>query len=201
MFGFNYVDGGPWNADGIKAIAKFYEKEIRLVESKINSNSSQRYEELDKILNITIKERTKDIERFQFNTSISRIMEYFNMLSKYNTNKLEYDKYYVEQLVLLTAPFAPHLTEELWQELGHNESIFKQSWPICDESKTIDKEYELVLQVNGKVRARTTIDLNTKEDKMKEIALSNPIIKKYLDGMEVVKIITIPNKLVNIVIK
>ena len=201
MFGFNYVDGGPWNADGIKAIAKFYEKEIRLVESKINSTNSQRHEELDKALNITIKEMTKDIERFQFNTSISRIMEYFNVLSKYNSNKVEYDKYYVEQLILLTAPFAPHLTEELWQELGHNESIFKQAWPIFDESKTIDKEYELVLQVNGKVRARTTIDLNTSEDKMKEIALSNPIIIKYLDGMEVVKIIAIPNKLVNIVIK
>ena len=135
---------------------------------------------------------------FQFNTAIARIMEYVNTIYKYQDTA---DKYYIEQLVLLIAPFAPHLAEEMWEQLGNNETIFKAIYPIYDESKTIVNEITIGVQVNGKLRGDITIGKDESEDSIKEKAFNNENVKKYLDGNEIIKTIVIPNKIVNIVIK
>ena len=195
MFGFNYVEGGPWSDDGIKSIDKFYQRVDRLV-SNIDE-SDNRYKDVDKVLNNTIKSIREDIEKFQFNTCMARIMEYTNSLSKLD----KIPRYYIEQLLLVLAPFAPHISEELWSQIGNEYSIHNQSYPECDESKLIEETFELVVQVNGKVRGKIEVDSSTSEEEMKEKAKEIENVKNYIEGHEIVKEIVVPKKLVSIVIK
>ena len=195
MFGFNYVEGGPWSDDGIKSIDKFYQRVDRLV-SNIDE-SDNRYKDVDKVLNNTIKSIREDIEKFQFNTCMARIMEYTNSLSKLD----KIPRYYIEQLLLVLAPFAPHISEELCSQIGNEYSIHNQSYPECDESKLIEETFELVVQVNGKVRGKIEVDSSTSEEEMKEKAKEIENVKNYIEGHEIVKEIVVPKKLVSIVIK
>lgn len=197
MFGFNYVEGGPWTDDGIIAINKFYRKVERLCEAIKEDDS--RYNDIDKVLHNSIKVIRNDIEKFQFNTSISKIMEYTNILVKYEQSGIP--RYYIEQLLLLLAPFAPHLTEELWQSIGNEYSIHNQSYPEFDEKVLIEEEKEIAVQVNGKLRATIKINISDSEDEVKEKALNAENVKKHTEGHEIVKIIVIKGKIVNIVVK
>ena len=197
MFGFNYVEGGPWTDDGIIAINKFYRKVERLCE-EIKEDDS-RYNDIDKVLHNSIKVIRNDIEKFQFNTSMSKIMEYTNILVKYEQSGIP--RYYIEQLLLLLAPFAPHLTEELWQSIGNEYSIHNQSYPEFDEKVLIEEEKEIAVQVNGKLRATIKINISDSEDEVKEKALNAENVKKHTEGHEIVKIIVIKGKIVNIVVK
>ena len=197
MFGFNYVEGGPWTDDGIIAINKFYRKVERLCEAIKEDDS--RYNDIDKVLHNSIKVIRNDIEKFQFNTSMSKIMEYTNILVKYEQSGIP--RYYIEQLLLLLAPFAPHLTEELWQSIGNEYSIHNQSYPEFDEKVLIEEEKEIAVQVNGKLRATIKINISDSEDEVKEKALNAENVKKHTEGHEIVKIIVIKGKIVNIVVK
>ena len=197
MFGFNYVEGGPWTDDGIIAINKFYRKVERLCESI--KEDDLRYNDIDKVLHNSIKVIRNDIEKFQFNTSMSKIMEYTNILVKYEQSGIP--RYYIEQLLLLLAPFAPHLTEELWQSIGNEYSIHNQSYPEFDEKVLIEEEKEIAVQVNGKLRATIKINTSDSEDEVKEKALNAENVKKHTEGHEIVKIIVIKGKIVNIVVK
>lgn len=197
MFGFNYVEGGPWTDDGIIAINKFYRKVERLCEAIKEDDS--RYNDIDKVLHNSIKVIRNDIEKFQFNTSMSKIMEYTNILVKYEQSGIP--RYYIEQLLLLLAPFAPHLTEELWQSIGNEYSIHNQSYPEFDEKVLIEEEKEIAVQVNGKLRATININISDSEDEVKEKALNAENVKKHTEGHEIVKIIVIKGKIVNIVVK
>lgn len=197
MFGFNYVEGGPWTDDGIIAINKFYRKVERLCEAIKEDDS--RYNDIDKVLHNSIKVIRNDIEKFQFNTSMSKIMEYTNILVKYEQSGIS--RYYIEQLLLLLAPFAPHLTEELWQSIGNEYSIHNQSYPEFDEKVLIEEEKEIAVQVNGKLRATIKINISDSEDEVKEKALNAENVKKHTEGHEIVKIIVIKGKIVNIVVK
>ena len=197
MFGFNYVEGGPWTDDGIIAINKFYRKVERLC-GAIKEDDS-RYNDIDKVLHNSIKVIRNDIEKFQFNTSMSKIMEYTNILVKYEQPGIP--RYYIEQLLLLLAPFAPHLTEELWQSIGNEYSIHNQSYPEFDEKVLIEEEKEIAVQVNGKLRATIKINISDSEDEVKEKALNAENVKKHTEGHEIVKIIVIKGKIVNIVVK
>ena len=197
MFGFNYVEGGPWTDDGIIAINKFYRKVERLCEAIKEDDS--RYNDIDKVLHNSIKVIRNDIEKFQFNTSMSKIMEYTNILVKYEQSGIP--RYYIEQLLLLLAPFAPHLTEELWQSIGNEYSIHNQSYPEFDEKVLIVEEKEIAVQVNGKLRATIKINISDSEDEVKEKALNAENVKKHTEGHEIVKIIVIKGKIVNIVVK
>lgn len=201
MFAFSYIDGGPWNEEGVKAIDRFLNRVYRLIEEYDNNKSEEKYDEVDYILNNTIKNIRTDIEKFQMNTSIARIMEYVNILTKYSSEGKIIPIYYLEQLVILLAPFAPHITEEMWSMLGHKPSVHNEQYPICDENKLITSSYEMVIQVNGKLRCKQTVNSNISQEEMKKISLDNEKIQKYIDGKEIVKIITIPKKLVNIVVK
>ena len=195
MFGFNYVEGGPWSDEGIKSIDKFYQKIDRLV--SMIDESTLAYKEVDKVLNNTIKSIREDIEKFQFNTCMARIMEYTNALSKLD----KIPRFYIEQLLLILAPFAPHISEELWNQIGNEYSIHNQSYPEVDESKLVEDTFEMVVQVNGKVRGKIEVDMNTTEEEMKEAAKAVENVKNYLEGHEIVKEIVVPKKLVSFVIK
>ena len=195
MFGFNYVEGGPWSDEGIKSIDKFYQRVDRLVSNIDESND--RFKDVDKVLNNTIKSIREDIEKFQFNTCMARIMEYTNSLSKLE----KIPRYYIEQLLLILAPFAPHISEELWSQIGNEYSIHNNSYPECDESKLVEETFELVVQVNGKVRGKIEVDSSTSEEEMKEKAKEIDNVKNYIEGHEIVKEIVVPKKLVSIVVK
>ena len=201
MFGFNYEDGGPWSDDGIKAIDKFIGRVYRLVEKYDGNDNKETYEDIDYVLNNTIKNIRTDIENFQMNTSIARIMEYVNILTKKSNEGLIIPKHYLESLTLLLAPFTPHITEEMWQMLGHNPSVHNEKYPEVDETKLEVKTYEMVIQVNGKVRGKETIKTNSTKEEMEESALNNENAKKFISDKEIIKIISVPNKLVNIVVK
>lgn len=195
MFGFNYVEGGPWADDGIKSIDKFYQRVERIVANI--EESDERYKDVDKVLNNTIKSIKEDIENFQFNTCMARIMEYTNSLSKLD----KIPRYYIEQLLLILAPFAPHVSEELWSSIGNEFSIHNQSFPEYDESKLVEDTYEMVVQVNGKVRGKITVSTTASEEEMKKLAKDIDNVKNYIEGKEIVKEVVVPKKLVSIVIK
>lgn len=195
MFGFNYVEGGPWADDGIKSIDKFYQKIERLVDNI--SETDERYKEVDKVLNNTLKSIYTDIENFQFNTCMARIMEYTNSLSKLET----IPRYYIEQLLLIMAPFAPHLSEELWEKIGNKYSIHNMDYPKVDESKLVEDTVNMAIQVNGKVRGTIEVSINENEDNIKKLAKEHENVKKYINEKEIVKEIVIPNKLVSIVVR
>ena len=195
MFGFNYVDGGPWTDDGIKSINKFYNRIVKLVENI--DEKEKEIPELEVSLHKTIKAVRTDIEKFQFNTCISRIMEYTNALSKHD----KITRKYIENLILLLAPFAPHITEELWESIGNPYSVYNQSYPEYDEEKTKDESKTIGIQVNGKLRGEVSVTESDTEDSVKEKVLSEENIKKYTDEKEIVKFIYVPNKIVSIIVK
>ena len=195
MFGFNYVDGGPWTDDGIKSINKFYNRVVKLVE-RLDETETE-LEELEVSLHKTIKAVRTDIEKFQFNTCISRIMEYTNALSKYD----KIPRKYIENLILLLAPFAPHITEELWSSIGNPYSVYNESYPEYDEEKTKDESKTIGIQVNGKLRGEVNVTESDTEASVKERVLSEENIKKYTDTKEIVKFIYIPSKIVSIIVK
>lgn len=194
MFGFNYIDGGPWTDDGITSINRFYKRVERLIDKH---SQDKEIEKLEKVLHKTIKSVLEDLEEFQFNTSIARIMEYTNALSKYE----EIPKYYLEQLLLLLAPFAPHITEELWSRLGNAFSIHNMSYPTYDASKVIEDTFEIGVQVNGKLRASVNITDNISDEEIKEEVLKHENIIKYTKDKEIIKFIIVPKKIVSIVVK
>ncbi|MDD4643774.1 MAG: class I tRNA ligase family protein [Bacilli bacterium] len=144
-----------------------------------------------------MKKVTNDLENLKFNTAISALM---TLLNEYE-NSFHITKADLEILLILLNPIAPHITEEINELQKFDKPICQKPWPIYDESKTINEEYELVIQVNGKVRGREMVSSNISEDEMKDIALTNESVSRYLEGNKIIKIITVPNKLVNIVVK
>ena len=147
----------------------------------------------------TIKAVRADIEKFQFNTCISRIMEYTNTLTKYLEEGIP--RKYIENLILLLAPFAPYIMEELWEKIGNEYSVHKQDYPEYDEEKTTEDTITIGVQVNGKLRG----DINIKKDETKEVieelAKNEPNVKKHIEGKTILKTIVIQNRIVNIVVK
>ena len=204
-FGFSYTEGGPWSDDGILAINKFFQKIARIFENYSllapNSNNEQN-EELLISLHKTIKAVTNDVEKFQFNTAIARLMELTSAIQKYQT--LENRNYELEKQTILTyikllAPFMPHYMEDVWQKLGNTGSVFDSPWPEYDEAKTVAKTIEIVIQINGKPKARTFVATGLDADKMQEVALSLDIVKQQLENKTIKKVIAVKDKLVNIV--
>jgi leucyl-tRNA synthetase len=152
----------------------------------------------------TIKRVTEDIEKeFHFNTAIARLMEFLNELQEFSpstredTNAL---RYAIENLLLLISPFAPHIAEELWSQIGNKPSILEAPWPQWDEELSKEEEYELVIQINGKIRAKTRIPQGLSEEAIKEKALAEPRIIHAISGKDIKKIVVAKKRLVNIVI-
>ncbi|MDI3547749.1 MAG: leucyl-tRNA synthetase [Halanaerobiales bacterium] len=209
-----------WSDAGVEGSERFLNRVWRLVADNIKEirdleedgldpdGFSPEEKELYRVLHVTIKRVTEDIEeRLNFNTAISAIMELTNAayhyLSVVSKEEINYRlvKEVITKLLLLLSPFAPHMTEELWAELGNEGYIYYQSWPEYDESALRKDEITIVVQVNGKVRDKVEVDAGISEDELKKVVLEQPKIKGYTEGKEIVRIIVIPKKLVNIVVK
>ena len=186
----------PWNDEAANGAHKFLERVWRLFveEDKIVDSDTS----LEKIYNQTVKKVTEDYESLNFNTAISQMMVFVNAC--YKEDKIS--KEYAEGFIKLLNPIAPHMTEEIWNTvLGHDGTIANESWPKYDETKIADDTFEMVVQVNGKVRGKITVSVDMTEEDMKEKALEIENVKTNIEGKEIVKIITVPKKLVSIVVK
>lgn len=194
-------DSKPWSTTGIEGINRFLNRVWRLFVDE-NGNLNTNIKEIplnpeqEYILHSTIKKVSEDIENLRFNTAIAQMMIFVNEMYKYN----EKPKEALEKFLVCLAPFAPHIAEELWSKLGYNYSIFHQNFPDYDETKTIKREVEFVIQVNSKIRARIYAPIDTKEEEILKLALKEPNVQKYVNQKEIRKVIFVPNKLINIII-
>lgn len=160
--------------------------------------------ELNRVLNDTIRRVSNDIEeRFNFNTAISAVMELVNELYKYREGDVNQALFgtAVRTVIVLMAPFVPHITEEIWQDLGYEGSVHEQSWPSYDEAALVKDEVEIVVQINGKNKEKINIPGEATREEMLKIAEDNETIKELTAGMNVVKVIAVPGRLINVVVK
>lgn len=186
----------PWSQQGVEGAQKFIDRVYRLI---VESGKVKDLENsnLDKIYNQTVKKVTTDFESLGFNTAISQLMIFINECYKNDI----IPKKYAEGFVKLIYPITPHVGEEMWMKLGHNNTISFESWPTYDESMLVEDLVEIAVQVNGKVRATINISVNDDESVIKEKALKEENVKRHIDGKEIVKLIIIKGKIVNIVVK
>ena len=185
----------PWSNTGIDGAKKFIDRIYRIFEDKKVRNESN--SNLEKIYHQTVKKVTDDYETLNFNTAISQLMIFVNAIYKEEFLPLEY----AIGLVKLISPICPHLGEELWQMLGNKNSIAYESWPKYDENLLKDDNCTLAVQVNGKVRATITVNVDSSEEEIKKVALEEENVKKHIADKEIVKFIVIKNKIVNVVVK
>ncbi len=193
MFIGDYEKEAAWSINGLRGCKRFLDRVWRLQE-KLNDKEGYTNERL---VHKTIKKVTNDIENMKYNTSISALMIMVNVYEKMDS--ITKDDLLI--LVTLLNPIAPHITEEINEVNKLGKPLCYSSWPIYDEDKTIDDEYEMIVQVNGKVRGKETISTETPKEEMEQIAQTIENVKKYIDGKEIIKVITIPGKMVNIVVK
>ena len=186
----------PWDAKGIEASRKFIERIYRLYTSE-NKIRDEKNTNLDKIYNQTVKKVTLDYDSLNINTAISQMMIFINAVYKESVFPLEYAKNFLK----LINPIIPHVTEELWSLLGEKDTIAYEKWPSYDENKIKNDSYEMVVQINGKVRGKIEVDSSLNENEMIDIAKTIPNVKINLENKEIIKVITVPKKLVNIVIR
>jgi len=185
----------PWATTGLSGVYRFLDRVWRLTEREVSEEAPSN--ELLKLLHKTIKKVTKDTDSLDFNTAISQMMILVNEL--YKTESLP--RVVWETLILLLAPYVPHLAEELWVLAGHQPSIANQKWPEYQEELTIDDEIELVIQINGKVRSKIQVPLGLPKETLQDLAMKEERIIDLTTGKNIVKTIVVPDKLVNIVVK
>ncbi len=186
-----------WNTNGLIGTRRFLEKVYKLrMKANNKANGTNANEQLEILLHQTIKKVTEDIESFDFNTAISQLMILTNTMEKEKT--ISITSYRL--LIILLSPFAPHTAEELWEKLGNKKSIFLQPWPKHNPEFIKEKEIELVIQINGKVRDKIKVSADISENEAKKIALESEKIKKWTKGEKIKKIIFVKDRLVNIAI-
>jgi leucyl-tRNA synthetase len=186
----------PWSTAGLIGVSRFLERIWALSEKPI-SNTTIINEEITQLLHKTIKKVTADTASLNFNTAISQMMIYSNELAKL----AELPGSLWEPLVIMLSAYAPHLGEELWEKRGHKDSVSASSWPGYDEALTVDAENTIVVQVSGKIRDKFTAPAGMSNEELENRARGLPGILKWTEGREMVKVICVPGKLVNIVVK
>lgn len=188
-----------WSEKGIEASRRFLDRVWRLVideEGNVRDRVTKvNRGELDKVYHQTIKKVTEDYEQLHFNTAISQMMIFVNEANKVDALPITY----IEGFVQVLAPIAPHMTEEIWKKLGHTVSVTKAAWPIYDEKFLVEDEVEVVFQVNGKVKSRSSVPAAATKEELTEIAMADEKVKEAIAGKQVRKVIAVPGKLVNIV--
>ncbi len=210
-FGFAYIEGGPWSDDGIKAIDRFIGRIDRIIEKVIaergkssSNNMGADEKELNFVCHNTIKSVTQDTDQFQFNTAIARLMELINAIYKYdlladkNNSLIEKT---LKDLLKLLSPFAPHFAEEMWEAMGEKDSIFNQSWPTYDEKALVKDEVELAVQFNGQIKFKVNVPTDSDNKEIEDIVKNDTRSAQYLEGKNIVKVIVVKGRLVNIVVK
>ena len=217
-----------WNMNGLAGAYRFINRLYLLVSGTAEfsdhnaksenhygvelKNRNQKDEEIQKKLHQTVKKVTESIEDdFHFNTAIAAVMELLNDMTTYKQEVIDKDnisseskkiwREVLEKTILLIAPFSPHVADELWAYLGNKTFTFEEEWPKYDEELTKDHTFNLVIQVNGKVRDMVSAQIGISKDDAEKLALESEKAKKFIDGKEVVKVIVVPNKLVNVVVK
>lgn len=208
-FGFAYTEGGPWSDDGIKAIDRFLKRVARLVEEVVAADDNGKttpealLKELEYNMHYTIKAVTEDAERFQFNTSVARLMELLNFLYKFKEEDVAHKdlKRGLELLITLLAPFAPHFAEEAWATLGHQDIIFHEAWPTFDAQKLVKDEIEIAVQINGKIVDRKMIPSDSTQDSVLELLKADDGWADWVGDKKLIKAIYVPKRLVNLVVK
>ncbi|MGD6833455.1 leucine--tRNA ligase [Sutcliffiella halmapala] len=189
-----------WSTNGLDGSRRFLDRVWRLFveeNGKLSSKVVELTEEdtLEKTYHATVKKVTEDYEGLRFNTAISQMMVFINDAYKADVIPKEY----VEGFVKLLSPVCPHIAEELWEKLGHEGTITYEAWPVYDETKLVEDEVEIVVQVNGKLKAKLYVPADATREKMEEIALADETVKESIEGKTVRKVIAVPGKLVNIV--
>jgi leucyl-tRNA synthetase len=192
----------PWSTRGVEGVSRFLNRVWRLfcdeegnLDPSLSDGPTTR--ELEQVYHATVKKVGEDIESLHFNTAIAQMMIFVNEVTKteHRPRRL------LEPFLLLLAPFAPHVAEELWEKLGHRESLTYEPWPAYDETLLQRSAVEVVLQVNGKLRSKMTVPVDTPEGELEKLAEADVAVRKYLEGKSVVKAIVVPNKLVNFVVR
>ena len=195
MFIGDYEKEVAWSEQGLNGCKRFIDRVVRVGEKVTAKNGYS--EKLESLIHKTIKKVTEDIDTMKFNTAVSALMILLNKFEE--QEEITKDDY--RTFLILLNPIAPHITEELNEKYALGEAICKSSWPKYDIAKTVDQEKEIAVQVNGKVRATITININEDEESIKEKALTAENVKNHTAGKEIVKVIIIKGKIVNIVVK
>ena len=191
----------PWSTRGVEGVFRFLNRVWRLFVNEDGSLDSaikgvEPTPEFERLYHQTVKKVGDDIETLRFNTAISQMMIFLNEAMKLENRP----RRQLENFVLLLAPFAPHISEELWEKLGHKNSLAYEPWPMYDEAKCAESTVEVVLQINGKLRSKVAVAKDTPVAELERLAFEDSHVKRYTAGKRIIKKIVIPNKLVNIVI-
>ncbi len=197
MFMGDYLEGGDFRDEGVRAMRSFLDRVYAYVAGGGLTAGSPEDPKTLYWMHRTIKAVTGDIKRFSYNTALARLMELLNHMISAGVK----NRQICETFLILLAPFAPFLTEELWNRLGNSGSIFNQSWPDWIEEYTQEETIEYVVQINGKVRAKFEIGARTPQDKIEAKVMGDPRIKKWIENKILVKKVFVPDRLVNIVVK
>ncbi|QDT63040.1 leucine--tRNA ligase [Calycomorphotria hydatis] len=195
----------PWQMAGVEGVYRFLARVWRTIadeeadEVKLNPaiQDVEPDEEQERLLHKTIKAVTEDIEKLSFNTAISRMMEFMNAFAAMEVRS----KSVAEQFALILSPYAPHLAEELWSLLGHDECLAYEPWPTYDEDKIAESTIEIPVQVNGKLRSKVKVPADADKDAMLEFAKADEAIQKNLEGKTIIKEVVVPGRMVNFVVK
>jgi leucyl-tRNA synthetase len=204
MFIAPWEQGGNWDDSGIAGISRWLNRVWNLVEEGYSSTSAEGDNDLARQTHYTIKKATEDFDKIRLNTMVSALMELANYMHKVkevgNVSSKAW-KESISTLLVLLAPTAPHMAEELWSRVGNKYSIHNQAWPKWDEALVTSDEFTMVVQVNGKVRDRLTAPVTVSEEDAKKMAMGLEKVKPFVEGKQVVKVIYVAGKLVNIVVK
>ncbi|MBR3200541.1 MAG: leucine--tRNA ligase [Mogibacterium sp.] len=205
-----------WSDEGVEGSYRFLNRVYRLVYEYINdirgdadvpaefkaANAADK--SLNFMMNTTIKKVTEDAGgRFNFNTAIASIMELVNEMYKYKNGDINLPLFNkaIETLLTLLNPFSPHITEELWSQLGHEDRLYNRAWPVCDESALVKDEIQIILQINGKLKDKLMLPNNSEKEVVEGAARASERFMEATEGREVIKVIYVPNKIINFVVK
>ncbi len=198
MFLGPLTDSKPWNTNGIEGVSRFLNKFWRLFEQEetfMLTDEAPSKEEL-KVLHKTIKKITSDIEQMSFNTAVSAFMVATNELGALQCKK----RAVLEPLIILIAPFAPHIAEELWQKCGHNQSIHLAQWPSWDEQYLVETHFEYPISINGKTRTSIAFDLNADAKDIEAAVLGDATVQRWMEGKPLKKFILVKGRIINVVV-
>ena len=207
MFIGPWEQGGEWNDSGINGAVRWLNKVWDLVHSNKSllpkEISTDLFNQNNRIKNQTIKKVTEDIDKFKYNTAIASLMEFTNQLVELNSSAtISHDQMYdtIEALLLLMSPITPHISEELWEQIGNDFSVHQSEWPKYDETLITDPTVTFIVQVNGRVRDKVTLPSDILENDAKDIALKSPKIASHISGKSLSRVIFVPGKLINLVV-
>jgi leucyl-tRNA synthetase len=207
MFAFDWAKGGPWDSQGILGVTRFLNDVWRLITDDIPKNIKPAAEKdiraLRRKTHQTIQRVEHSLESLNFNTGMAALMELKNLMQKYRTTSVIHNPAWqeaVQTLLLLMAPYTPHIAEELWKQIGMPYSIHQQAWPRADKVVAAEEEITLVVQVNGKVRDRINVPADIRDEEAKAAALASPAILPFMQGKPAKKVVIVPGKLVSIVV-